>query len=169
MKISALLMRVCVLGVMGFTEGCSSKAECGWNSILPESPGSLHILKAITKSSTGMIAYDTTLSIPTNQNKALFFYHWAMWVHVHKIREITGRKSHMIQQSDQQWNLLTVESMQAQREVQVISRHLYFFTRRILKKKRNNKKIMATTKSFKWKNSLAGIVGFTIPPFSVLE
>lgn len=73
----------------------------------------------------------------------------------------------MIHHSDQQWHLLTVESMLAQWEVQMISRHLYIFTRRIFKKDKQQK-TMATTKNFNWKNSLAGIVGSTIPPLSVL-
>lgn len=71
--ILALFMHACVCEVMGFTEGCSRKAECGWDYILPESPGSLQNTKGITKRSTGMIACDTTVPIPTNHNKDLFY------------------------------------------------------------------------------------------------
>lgn len=72
----------------------------------------------------------------------------------------------MIQHSDQQWHSPIVESLLAQ-HVQ-ISRHLYVFTRRIFFKKKNNNIQWQQQKNFNWKNSLAGIVGSTIPPLSVL-
>lgn len=73
----------------------------------------------------------------------------------------------MDQHSDQQWHLLTVESMLAQLKVQMISRHLYIFSGRIFRKEKQQK-TMATTKSFNWKNSLAGTLRSITPPLSVL-
>lgn len=67
-KIHVLLFHVGVPGVMGFTEGCSNKAESCMDSIVPESPRSPYILRVIQKVPTL-----ERLLVPTNQKKVPFF------------------------------------------------------------------------------------------------
>lgn len=69
-------------------------------------------------------------------------------------RENIRGKTHINQHSDQQCHLLTVETLLAQQEAQLISKRLYIFMGKILKKENNgNNDKLQLEEFFSWNTS----------------